>query len=245
MVKSFMLSSHDSVYQTPQHAAALAASSKQSPDTHDIIVDNAFMPNELVSLRLPEDMLERIDQHAADLTEYTGGVPITRAEVIRKFVAEGLRDPMPLIGIGPRPCLRAEEAEETVAARRPPRTARATLPASGSPSIGPRIASARRRSVATGHCGATRVLRLLFRLCSGARIDGTRGDFVAFAEHAQPVSAAAFVAAAPGLGLKTIIDTAHDAREWALFASLGFDAIYVDDVPMGVALQPCDSSCDE
>lgn len=48
------------------------------------------MPNELISLRLTEEMLERIDQHAAELTEYTGGVPITRAEVIRKFIAEGL-----------------------------------------------------------------------------------------------------------------------------------------------------------
>ena len=61
-----------------------------SLDITDIVVHHACMPNELVSLRLPAELLERIDEHAADLTEYTGGVPITRAEVIRKFITEGL-----------------------------------------------------------------------------------------------------------------------------------------------------------
>ena len=45
-------------------------------DINGVNVHNAFMPNQLISLRLTEEMLERIDQHVAELTEYTGGVPI-------------------------------------------------------------------------------------------------------------------------------------------------------------------------
>jgi len=47
------------------------------------------MPNELVSLRLPEDMLEQLDEYAAVLSQYVG-VPVTRTEVIRKLITEGL-----------------------------------------------------------------------------------------------------------------------------------------------------------
>ena len=52
------------------------------------------MPNELVSLRLAGDVLERIDEHAAALSQYTG-VAIGRAEVIRKFIVEGLDRTVP------------------------------------------------------------------------------------------------------------------------------------------------------
>jgi len=47
------------------------------------------MPNELVSLRLSEDVLEQLDEYAATLSQYVG-VPVTRTEVIRKFITEGL-----------------------------------------------------------------------------------------------------------------------------------------------------------
>ncbi len=57
--------------------------------SNDVIVYHSGMPNELISLRLPEDMLEQLDEYAAALSQYVG-VPVTRNEVIRKFITEGL-----------------------------------------------------------------------------------------------------------------------------------------------------------
>jgi glycerophosphoryl diester phosphodiesterase len=48
---------------------------------------------------------------------------------------------------------------------------------------------------------------------------------------------AAFVEAAHGLGLRVWGWTANDASEWFFLQSLGVDAIYTNDVPLGVELQ--------
>jgi glycerophosphoryl diester phosphodiesterase len=69
------------------------------------------------------------------------------------------------------------------------------------------------------------------------RIVGGEMDFFGPAEHQQPGSGAAFVAAAHSLGLRTFADPANTPADWNFFASLGVDAIY-STIPMGVQLQP-------
>jgi hypothetical protein len=49
---------------------------------------------------------------------------------------------------------------------------------------------------------------------------------------------APFVAGVHGLGMRVAAYTATNAAEWGFAASLGVDAIYMDDVPLGVSLQP-------
>ena len=59
-----------------------------------------------------------------------------------------------------------------------------------------------------------------------------------FAENSPPGSAAAIVGALHALGRKAFCYTARNETEWNFFAGLGCDAIYMDDVPTGVRLQP-------
>lgn len=53
-----------------------------------------------------------------------------------------------------------------------------------------------------------------------------------------PDQTAALVQGIHGLGMKSVVWTVNDAAEWQFFASAGVDAIVIDDVPLGVSLQP-------
>jgi len=70
-----------------------------------------------------------------------------------------------------------------------------------------------------------------------ARIVGAEMDFLGPAEHQQPGSGAAFVAAGHALGFRMFADPANTESDWKFFASFGVDAIY-STIPMGVQLQP-------
>lgn len=67
-----------------------------------------------------------------------------------------------------------------------------------------------------------------------ARAVGVDRQFLEFV----PGSGAPLVSALHAFGLKAFGWPARNEAEWNFFAGLGFDAIYMDDVPTGVRLQP-------
>jgi glycerophosphoryl diester phosphodiesterase len=90
-----------------------------------------------------------------------------------------------------------------------------------------------------GYVSPAQALGVAFSL--GSRSIAIDLSFLALAEMTAPGSAAAFVAAVHGLGMRAAPYSVSTLEEWLFAASFGADAIYVDDVALGLRLQsaPC------
>ncbi len=62
-----------------------------TPATHDPKRTDA-MNDKQVSLRLPADLVDRIDAHAARLTEQSPGMAFSRADVVRMLLTRGMAE---------------------------------------------------------------------------------------------------------------------------------------------------------
>ena len=72
---------------------------------------------------------------------------------------------------------------------------------------------------------------------SGARAVDLDVLFLGQAEQIQPGSGAALVTSLHQLGFSVWAFTVNDPFGWGFLQFLGIDGIFIDDIPLGVALQ--------